>query len=442
MGKIIFLSSAGHLWRTEYRYTLYGHKLITKNGELYTRHFIVIKNRFGMIAHFTTLHNYVGVYDGKVFAPLVSDAETKLRYVCVMLNYVLVNNYDRFKIDHVFNISRESLECFFRDYAQEALPDGSYRGAQSIEKCVRAVVMFFRKLRRRYGTGVLLCEKDLVIEITRHNKQGKPSPRKQPSFQVKGFGSPKNAFRELPTKAFTILLSLAFRYAPDIVFALCLQAFAGLRAGEAMNVRQEGSPLGNGLIMTYVESEVRKIEIDLTKELPLRSDGVICGKIKKERRQCVYPPFIKAFITAYEHHKVFLAGKSYEPDYCPMFINSKGLAMTYDDYYRRFSMLVDNHFRPTLLENDDPECRIYGQLLYENKLGSHSLRHWYSVQLVLYGEDIAQIQYWRGDKSPESAFGYLQNKGDLVKELESANDMFASVLMAQGQSEMDTRNES
>ena len=394
-----------------------------------------------MIVHFTTLHNYVGIYDDKVFVPLVSDAETKLRYVCVMLNYVLVDNYDRFQIDHVFKVSRESLECFFRDYAQEALPDGSYRGAQSIEKCVRAVVMFFRKLRRRYSTAVLLCEKDLVVETVKRSRHGKPRPQKQPAFQVKGFGSQKNTFRELPTKAFAILLNLAFRYAMDIVFAICLQAFAGLRAGEAMSVRQEGSPLGSGLIVTFVESEVRKIEVDLTREFPLRSDGVICGKIKKERRQCVYPPFIKAFYTAYEYHKAFLAGKTFESDYCPMFINNKGLAMTYDDYYRRFSMLVDNHFRPALLENDDPECRIYGQLLYENKLGLHALRHWYSVQLVLYGEDIAQIQYWRGDKSPESAFEYLQNKGDLVKELESTGEIFTSVLMAQGQAEMVARNE-
>jgi len=441
MGIIISLANK-HAWRTEYRYTLYGHKLIAKNGEMYMRHFIVIKNRFGAIIHFTSFHNYVGIYDGKVFAPLVSDAETKLRYVCVMLNYVLVANYDRFQIDHVFKVSRESLECFFRDYAQEALPDGSYRGAQSIEKCVRAVVMFFRKLRRRYGLSVLLSEKDLVVEITKHSRYGRPRTQKQPAFQVKGLGCPKDTFRELPTKAFVILLNLAFRYAPDIVFAMCLQAFAGLRAGEAMSVRQESSPLGNGLIVTYVESEARKIEIDLTKELPLRSDGVVCGKIKKERKQCVYPPFIRAFQTAYAHHKSFLSGRPYELDYCPMFINSKGLAMTYDDYYRRFSLLVDNRFRPALLESDDSECRIYGQLLYENKLGLHALRHWYSVQLVLNGEDIAQVQYWRGDKNPESAFEYLQNKGDLAKELESTNDLFASVLMAQGQAEVAVRHES
>ena len=433
MGKIIELSGGRDRWHKEYRYGLYAHKLITARGEVYTRHFIVIKNRFGLIACFTRLHNYVGVYDGKVFAPLVSDAETKLRYVCMMLNYVLIYHYGKFHIDHVFKISREALECFFRDYAQETLPDGSHRGKQSIEKCVHAVTMFFRKLRRKFGAAVLLCESDLVTETTVYTRYGKPRLKKRPLFQAKGFISHKTVFRELPTKAFRILLNLAFRYAPDIAFAICLQAFAGLRAGEVVNVRQEGSPLGNGLIVTHFEGEVRKIEIDLTMELPLRGDGVICGKIKKERRQCVYPPFVKAFYAAYEHHNVFLATRRFETAYSPMFINSKCLAMTYDDYSRRFKALVEDYFRPALLESGDAECRIYGQLLYENRLGLHALRHWYSVQLVLHGEDIAQIQYWRGDRNPESALLYLQNKGDLVKELESAGGCLTEMLIERGE---------
>jgi integrase len=81
--------------------------------------------------------------------------------------------------------------------------------------------------------------------------------------------------------------------------------------------------------------------------------------------------------------------------------------------------------------------RIFGQLLYENKLMPHSLRHWFSVQLALRGEDIAQIQFWRGDKSPESAFAYLQNKGDLIRELESTGEMLFDILMDEGEKEIE-----
>jgi integrase len=216
-----------------------------------------------------------------------------------------------------------------------------------------------------------------------------------------------------------------------------LQAFAGLRAGEACNVRQEGSPFGNGLIFTRIGGDVRKIEIDITRKLPMRSDGVIIGRIKRERKQCVYPPFIQAFCATYEHHKAWLAAHSFEADYCPMFVNSKGLAMTYKDYDYRFKKLVTKHFRKTLITSEDPEMRIYGQLLYENRLGLHSLRHWFSAQLALRGEDIAQIQYWRGDKSPESALVYLQNKGDLIRELKSGGEFLTEILLNEGARQFD-----
>ncbi len=436
MGDAISLPVPGEDWRSSYRYSLYGHKLIAANGEVYTRYFIVIKNCFGVIVRFTNLHNYAGIYDGRIFVPITSDAEAKLRYICMMLNYIIIKHYSDFHIDHIFKISREALEVFFRDYATERLPNGGYRGAQSVEKCVHAVTFFFRRLCRKFGGYMLLHEADLVFETKGYDRRGKLHIKKKPAFQVKGFPNRKEAFRELPTKAFQILLNLAFRYTPDIAFAICLQAFAGLRAGEAMNVRQEGSPLGNGIVFTYVEDSVRKAEIDLMRELPLRSDGVICGKIKRERIQCVYSPFLNAFCSAYEHHKRFLAGCSFESEYRPMFVNTKGMAMTYDDYARRFTALVDDHFRAVLLECDDPELRIYGQLLYENKLTTHALRHWFSVQLVLRGEDTAQIQFWRGDKNPESAFAYLQDKGDLARELESANEFLVDTLLEKGAMEI------
>ena len=52
--------------------------------------------------------------------------------------------------------------------------------------------------------------------------------------------------------------------------------------------------------------------------------------------------------------------------------------------------------------------------------------------LCLRGEDIADIQYWRGDKSPESAFIYLQNKGDLVRELRETNERLLDILLDMG----------
>jgi integrase len=349
-----------------------------------------------------------------------------------MLNYILIKNYDKFRADHVFQVSKDMLDCFFRDFASERQVNGSYRGRQSIEKCVCEVTTFFSMILGRYSGYMTLKKEHLTTEKTVFTIQGKIQKKLIPNFKVRVMPGHKSIFRDIPTKAFQVLINQAFLHAQDIAFAICTQAFAGLRPGEVCNMRQESSPLGSGIVLTIVDGKLKKAEIDLTAEYALRSDGIICGKIKKERRQRIYPAFLSVFNKAYAFHKRFLKNQRYEEEYGPMFVNGKGLAMTYDDYQSRFKRLITRHVRPSLLNNEDPECRLYGQLLYEHSLGLHSLRHWFSVQLVLMGEDIAQIQYWRGDTGPESALRYLQNKGDLMKELSDVNDLFADFMMKEG----------
>ena len=418
-------------WRTRYRYTVFEHKLIFDVTNAYTKSFIVLKNQYDVIVHFTGFHNYIDPYEKSTFIPLTSDAKEKMRYVCTMLNYILIDKYETFGVGHIFSIKKEMLEVFFQDYALTKLPDGSYKSRQSIEKCISAVTNFFRRLCRNFGGYMQISVDDLYLERSVFTRKGKLQKKVSPNFKVRGMKSEKFIFRDIPTKVFQIIINQAFCRMPEIAFAICLQAFAGLRPGEVCNVRQECSPLGSGLRIMYADGMVKMVEIDLSTEYMLRSDGVNCGGIKKERRQRVYPVFLPAFWTAYEFHKKLLCGR-FEKDYCPMFISSRGMAMTYDDYRKKFQKLITQYVRPILLNHENHECRLYGQLLYEQSLGPHALRHWYSVQLVLMGEDIAGLQYWRGDSSPESALMYLQNKGDLMKELSAANDLLANFMIIEG----------
>jgi len=412
-----------------YRYAVYVRNLVREDAIPYSRSFIVIKNQYGVIVRFTHFHKYVVTYSDSVYRPIASDVREKLLYVCEMLNHIIVERHKNTGVAHVFQVSKKMLSEFFQHYALEQLPNKSYRSRQSIEKCVSSVTMFFRKLCREYGAYMAISADELYEEKITINNRGKKLKKLIPSFQVRGIPEHKRIFRDIPTKVFVLLLNQAFKHTPEIAFAICVQAFAGLRPGEAMNLRQERSPLGQGLSITIIAGQLKSVELDLTREYALRSDGVICGKIKKERRQKVYPVFISAFATAYERHKKYLESKNFETEYCPMFVNSQGKAMTYANYKWIFSRLIERHLRPLLLNHEDAECRLYGQLLYENKLGPHSLRHWFSVTLVLSGEDVAQLQYWRGDTNPESALSYLQNKGELMRELSAANNSFAEILM-------------
>ena len=410
-----------------YRYAVYERKLTHEGNVAYSRCFIVLKNQYGVIVNFTNYHNYMVTYGNFVYRPLASNTREKLLYICDMLNYVLIDNNETIGVNHVFQINRNMLEIFFRDYALTPRPNGKHRSRQSIEKCVSTVTMFFRKLCREYDGYMAISIDQLYTEKTVYDSRRKSHKKLIPNFQVCGITENKKIFRDIPTKVLDLLLNQAFKYAPDIAFALCVQAFAGLRPGEAMSLRQEKSPLGTGITVTMVDGIAKSVEFDLTREYILRSDEVVCGKIKKERLQKVYPAFIPALATAYERHKKYLNSKDFETAYCPMFVNRDGKAMTYANYDWRFKNLIKNHLRPELLKQEDTECRLYGQLLYENSLGLHSLRHWFSVSLVLMGEDIAQLQYWRGDSNPESALTYLQNKGELMQELSESNERFAEL---------------
>ena len=430
MAEIMDLKNAGRA--DGYRYAVYTHQLVSPDGIAYPRCFIVIKSAYNVIVYFTKLHQFVGVYEGSVYRPLSSDARERMIYITQMLNYIIIDHKPVYRIDHVFRITKDMLLAFFMDYALKEKKAGGHRGCQDVEKCIIAVTGFFSRLCRKYPGYTAVSRNELYSDkkvLTRYGRQRLVSV---PDFQVPVIPEPKEIFRDIPTKVFQILMNLAVRYDPDIAFAMALQAFAGLRPGEVMNVRQESSPKGPGIRLTWRGKKLVRADIDLTHEYAMRSDGVECGKIKKERKQGVYPPFLEAFQQLYESHKAFLATQTFEADYCPMFVNANGMAMTYGNYYARFQYLVDTYLRPLLLEHSDPECRIYGQMLCENKLAPHSLRHWFSVQLALRGETIDQLQFWRGDRSPESALVYLQNKGDLVRELAKTNELLASFLMEEG----------
>ena len=80
------------------RYGVYTFRTATKEGVVYARSFIVIRNGYGVIVRFTRFQDYAGF---KNYKPIISNAEKKLYYVCGMLNYVLVDHGKRFGIRHV-----------------------------------------------------------------------------------------------------------------------------------------------------------------------------------------------------------------------------------------------------------------------------------------------------------------------------------------------------
>lgn len=401
----------------EYRFAVYESRMMNVNRELISFRFIVIKSGLNIIESFTGFEQYSGKYTGKKPKIELRDKH-ELEYICRALNYLIFSKYNYYKVDKVSQISNKMIFEFFDHYRKTRMVNGRFPGQQSIDKCVNAVTSFFCNVALEIGSMSAINTDDLVTEVwsKRNNKSQKVYQNYIPRYQKKSLEKTTDPLlRDIPINAIPMLINEANIHDPEIAFPIVAQSTTGVRPGEVVNFRREDSPLGPGIKFEYVGSRVNRIEIDLRYEYLLRSDGKQTGKIKKERMVIVYPPFMNLFLSAYKKHLYLCEGKKYEAEFGPMFINKNGKAMSYKTYQERFQSLVNNHLRPRLLKSEDPLLQIFGQRLLTKNLSPHALRHYFSVMLALNNEDISQIMFFRGDKSPESALRYFENKGELIK---------------------------
>ena len=399
-------------------FAVYEHSLVIEDNCLITRKFIVLKNSQNQIIAFTNFHKYVKEGKYKSALSVSSDGNKRAYYVCKFLNYIF---FEKKYVKSLIEIESPMIEEFLTAYGMSRISgDKGLRSKISVEKCIISILDFLQIFIEQNPTCHLNIS-ELYQSAKVRNKYGKIVNKKIPKFQVNYRTEPKEIFRDIPNSVFEILINRVMVDVPDLLMLVALSAFGGLRPSEACNVRRTDSPLGPGVRFSLFNNEIQEINIDLKSERNLRSDFVPVGKIKKERIQRIYPAFLPIFYDCYNIYMKHIENRRYEHEYGPLTFNRDGKAMTYATYYSRFQKFIRNTV-PDLLQNENPEVAAYGHMLLEHKISLHIFRHWFSVQLVLYGEDQAGLMYWRGDTSPESALRYLQWKGELVKKYKKIND--------------------
>jgi integrase len=404
--------------RTSCHFAVYEHSLVIEDNCLITRKFIVLKNPKNQIIAFSNFHKYVKECKYKSALSISSDGNKRSYYICKFLNYIF---FEKKYVKCLIDIEGYMIQEFLTAYGMSRLSgDERLRSKISVEKCVLSILDFLHLfVEKNPSCNFKISELYKTVKI--RNKYGRIVDKKTPTFQVNYRTEPKEIFRDIPNTVFEILINHVMIEAPDLLILVALSAFGGLRPSEACNVRRTDSPLGPGLRFSLFNNEIQEISIDLKAERNMRSDLVLVGKIKKERIQRIYPAFLPIFYDCYKIYMKNIENRKYEAEYGPLTFNRDGKAMTYATYYSRFQKFIKNII-PDLLQNANSEVAAYGHLLLEHKISPHIFRHWFSVQLVLYGEDQAGLMYWRGDTSPESALRYLQWKGELVKKYKKIND--------------------
>lgn len=388
-----------------YRFSVKKYGYILSGDQMCYQQFIVITDATGTVIKFTDYHKYI--YSSlKRGAKHISDnGNNRFHFVAYFLNYVFFERVESYHLDSILHITLQMVQDFFHDYGTSG-----NRTKGTVDRCVVSIVDFLTAVIRMFPGQTTLKINDFTVEEIYRTKRGYTKTRCIPNFPIYYEKRKKKIFRDMPNSVFRLFLVYSAEHYQEIFFLIALSAFAGLRPSEACNVTRYN------LHLFTIEGRLQSVEIDLTKERPLRSDLKYVGSIKKERVQKVYPKFIKQFEICHQYHLKYLENKPFEEMYAPLSINRSGKAYTYAAYYQRFKKFVLDII-PVLLRSEDPEVVEYGFALQEVQISPHIFRHWFSVQLTLDGQDIAGLQYWRGDKSPESALVYLQNKGELDKQL-------------------------
>lgn len=403
-----------------YHFAVYEHK-IQKRKELSVARIIVLKNQDNRIIAFTGLEAFSFPYTGQ--KPKISARQkAELIYICVALNHIFSGR----KVQKLTDVTAKMIFDFFDDYCQ--FPKGRseeiMRSQQSMDNCVRHVSSFFANLAKvfpmKYEPGDLMHYEE--TKAGRHSQRivRRYIPRYQPK---RPHSYDDKLLRDMPLAAAARLVQLATIHDPMIAFGIVLQLSAGLRPSCVTNMRREDSPVSTapGISMSYIGSAVSGIKLDLTHEYVLRSDGVSVGRIKREREVVVYKEFIGEVVTAYRYHLQLLDNIPCEEQYKPMFVGRNGKAMTYNNYAKRVKRLVYTYLKPELYNSEDPMLSAFAHALDSRRWAPHTLRHCFTVRLVLEGLDVAQVQLYRGDSSPESAIAYVKSKGELKRQVRSAH---------------------
>lgn len=379
----------------------------------------------------TDYHKYVGAANGSKHV-YYSDNDS-VRRVCNFLTYALFKHYSRYKAKRITDIPFQSAMDYLNKYSKTKNSKGDYPSRQSVEKERYAISHFMKNLKeKRSDYDEHYYVKKVLVESTNVNKWvGKKRGRAVWEYEIPATylgNSSKGLLRDIPQKAIPILLRILKREEPELVLAVLLQLCAGIREGEIVNIRRANSIYPNGIRYVKENGKFISFEVDLTKEYVLRSDGKKIGKIKIKRKQSVYPIFLEVIQEAYEEHLKMINEKYLEPE-APLFVNSsintktgKRMAISKQSYCKKIVNIMREIVLPELLRSDDIELKVFGMMLNESNWGLHAFRHWFTVQLVLNGEDINGIAFWRGDSSLETAFTYLQNKGEIMRLYEKASE--------------------
>lgn len=383
-----------------------------------------------------------------------TSGENDVHGICDFLNFLF---FDERLVKRIGEVTVEMAGSYLNCYAGGGRSKNGDIPERAQIRSRRCAISIFLETLAYYRYMDHIFVGDL---ITRHDYIESSSQRKRTSFSynlpvryvTRPTGEIQQLNRDMPLEIAQRFIDMAQVHDPEIVFAIVLMLYVGLRGGDVCNVYRGIRGKHQGILTTSIsytgadgrkKYKVESMEICLLHEYSLRSDGVRQGEVKCERIQPVFTRFLETVVYFYTYHMNLIKDKPCETidGIRPMFLSKnkdvdKGvyMAMTASGLRDRINNLYYKYVLPSCKDDPNPNlARYYLQMQQGHTWGKHAFRHYYTVLLLYFGVDDANLlKVYRGDKSEKSAQTYIRNKGVLLNLYKDTLQKIGDMILPKG----------
>lgn len=273
-----------------------------------------------------------------------------------------------------------------------------------------------------------------IINVSGKSKHNTFTMIRNAGLNVKGPRTTHKKSRILVEGYLELLMFEAKKYDPAIALAIGIQAYAGLREGEVVNLT-----CGRLKILRKQFSMISTIELDLFESAPFFINWekkTKPGSIKKYRIQKVYDDFISQIIGLHDTHIQMVESRGYDVSKdAPLFVNKQGNPMTVQTYSGRVKALFYDYFLPALKltcdkQNTWAENAAFIETYEKEYPGAHMFRHWFTMYLITKAKlSLGEVMRWRGDSSQESMNSYIHENSELIEIYRDSSYTFQAQLL-------------
>lgn len=433
---------------SQYRFKVIKTKGVCQGEVIYIYTIVLKDTKTDLIVTITEFADYI-LYKVPRDISIFASCENDVYGVCDFLNYLF---FDERLVRCIGETTIKMAEAYLDCYASGGRSeDGRIPERATIFFRRRAISAFLETLAH-YGFMDHIFVGDL---ISRHEyiDHGTQERRTEYSYtlpvryRTRPTGEIQQLMRDIPLEIAQRFIDMAQVHDPELVFAIVLMMYVGLRGGDVCKIYRGIKGKHQGILTTSIsytgadgtkKYKTDSMEIYLLHEYDLRSDDVRQGEIKCERAQPVFKPFVGTIMHFYNYHMQLIKDKPCETieGIRPMFLSKNKdaktgvyMAMTISGLRDRINNLYHKYVLPSCKDDANPRLsRYYLQMEQGHTWGKHAFRHYYTVLLLYCGVDDANmLKVYRGDKSIKSAQTYIRNKGvllDLYKQtLQHIGDM-------------------